>query len=143
MNFQKDLMTLTKIYYVLEHSNSTGMTWERRIVKKKSITKFTNNDLIEWRVAQKFRLRGLEEWALNRAEAKVLAEKSPYDFDDLLEDDASRQLEDMFNIMETQKQKKKRTSRLEKALTKRPFKVTDEVMEDWVIQSYICSKYAF
>lgn len=40
-------------------------------------------------MAENFNLRGLEEWALRRSEARKEAEKSPYDFDDLLEDDES------------------------------------------------------
>ncbi|GFT56641.1 uncharacterized protein NPIL_283671 [Nephila pilipes] len=61
-----------------------------------------------------------------------MAEKSEYDFDDLLEDDESRELEDMFNILDTQKQKKLKPNKLEKALhTKRPFKFIDESIEDW------------
>ncbi|GFS86402.1 uncharacterized protein NPIL_289991, partial [Nephila pilipes] len=42
------LMTLSRIYYVLEHSNSTGLEWKRRVTKKKTIDKFTDKDLIEW-----------------------------------------------------------------------------------------------
>ncbi|GFS62779.1 uncharacterized protein NPIL_590681 [Nephila pilipes] len=65
-----------------------------------------------------------------------MAEKSEYDFDDLLEDDESRELEDMFNILDTQKQKKLKPNKLEKALhTKRPFKFIDESIEDWT-ESY-------
>ncbi|GFR01042.1 uncharacterized protein TNCT_724701 [Trichonephila clavata] len=133
----KDLMTLSRIYYVLEHPNSTAIEWKRRITKKKTIDKFTDKDLIEWRVSQHFRLRSLEEWAISRSEARKMAEKSDYDFDDLLEDDESRELEDMFNILDTQKQQKRKLSQLEKALyTKRPFKFKDESIEDWVMCSF-------
>ncbi|GBL57081.1 hypothetical protein AVEN_1449-1, partial [Araneus ventricosus] len=88
------------------------------------------------RVAENFKLRGLEEWALSRSEARKVADKSPYDFDDLLEDDESRELEDMFNILDTQKQKKRKVGQLEKSLkSNRPFKFKDEGVEDWT-ESY-------
>ncbi|KAG8194157.1 hypothetical protein JTE90_002364 [Oedothorax gibbosus] len=120
----------------MDHPTSKGLTWERRVRKKKHISKFTDKDLIEWRVSQNFRLKALEEWALSRSEARKLAEESPYDFDDLLDDDESRQLEDMFNILDTQKQSKKEVGALEKELhTKRPFKLKDERKEDWT-ESY-------
>ncbi|XP_054713736.1 uncharacterized protein LOC129223194 [Uloborus diversus] len=134
----KDLMTLSKIYYVLEHPKSQGLTWKRRITKKKSITKFTDRDLIEWRVAQHFRLRGLEEWAQSRSDARQMAQESPYDFDGIDEESETKEIEDMFNIFATTKKKKPKitTKKQEKTIkTSRPFKFTDETIEDWT-ESY-------
>ncbi|XP_071037508.1 golgin subfamily A member 6-like protein 26 isoform X2 [Parasteatoda tepidariorum] len=132
----KDLMELSKAYYVLEHPNSQSLTWKRRVTKKNYIDKFSDKDLIEWRVSQRFRLKSLEEWDRSREEERKLASKSSYNLDGLLDDQESRDLEDMFHILESKKQKKPKMTKLRKILmSERPFKFKDESLEDWT-ESY-------
>ncbi|XP_035230657.1 uncharacterized protein LOC118202593, partial [Stegodyphus dumicola] len=127
----KDLMILSKIYYVMEHPKPEVLKWKRRISKKKVIQKFGDKDFIEWRVAQNFRLRSLEAWAQSRSDARRLVEEdSP-----LSEDEELDELGNVFPILSDGKQKKTKRRKEEWRKPQKPFKFKGENMEDWT-ESY-------